>query len=154
LPRGCKEVLLGESRYRYDPLHYLLATVGLPNVSQVLEASRERPYLNLRVDLSPTLVGSVMLEAGYSSYASPPGQAEVSAIAVNPLDGQLLDAVVRLVRLLDAPAEAPVLLPLITREILYRLLVGSQGARLRHLAILGGYTCAGYFEDPFQKEQK
>jgi AraC-like DNA-binding protein len=64
----------------------------------------------------------------------------VRAIAVSPLDVQLLDACVRLTRLLDAPAEAPVLLPLLTREIIYRLLVGEQGARLRHLAILGGYT--------------
>jgi AraC-like DNA-binding protein len=55
------------------------------------------------------------------------------------LDGNLLEAFVRLARLLDAPAEAPVLLPLITREIIYRLLMGEQGARLRHLAILGGY---------------
>jgi len=47
---------------------------------------------------------------------------------------------VRLTRLLDAPAEAPVLMPLITREIIYRLLIGKQGTRLRHLAILGGYT--------------
>jgi len=78
-----------------------------------------------------------MVEA---SHTSPPGHAEVRAIAVSLLDGHLLDAFVRLVRLLDAPAEARVLLPLITREILYRLLVGEQGARLRHLAILGGYT--------------
>src|SRR5207253_7133724 len=62
------------------------------------------------------------------------------AIAVSPLDMHLLDAVVRLTRLLDAPAEAPVLMPLITREILYRLLRGEQGGRLRHLAILGGYS--------------
>ena len=61
-------------------------------------------------------------------------------IDVSPLDGHLLDAFVRLTRLLDAPAEAPVLLPLLTREIIYRLLLGEQGGRLRHLAILGGYT--------------
>ena len=137
IAQGSKEVLLGESRYRYDPLHYLLATFELPNVSQVLEASQERPYLSLRLELAPTLVGSVMLEAG---YASPPGHAEVSALDVSPLDGPLLDAIVRLTRLLDSPAEAQVLMPLITREIIYRLLVGEQGARLRHLAILGGYT--------------
>src|SRR6202043_3277570 len=61
-------------------------------------------------------------------------------IAVSPLDGKLQDAFVRLTRLLDAPSEAPVLMPLITREIIYRLLIGEQGGRLRHLAILGGYT--------------
>jgi hypothetical protein len=134
IAQGSKEVLLGDSRYRYDPFHYLLATLGLPNVSQVLEASRERPYLNLRLELAPTLVGEVMIEAG---HASPRDHAEVRAIAVSPLDVHLLDAVVRVVRLLDAPAEARVLQPLITREIIYRLLVGSQGTRLRHLAILG-----------------
>jgi AraC-like DNA-binding protein len=137
IAQGSKEVLLGESRYRYDPSQYLLATVELPRISQVLEASQERPYLSLRLELAPTLVSSVLVEAG---HASPPGPADVRAISVSLLDVHLLDAFVRLVRLLDAPAEAPVLLPLITREIIYRLLVGEQGARLRHLAILGGYT--------------
>src|SRR5438067_6272919 len=137
IAQGSKEVLLGESRYRYDPSRYLLTTVELPRVSQVLEASKERPYLSLRLELAPTLVSSVMVEVG---HASPPGHADVRAIAVSPLDGNLLDAFVRLVRLLDSPAEAPVLLPLITREIIYRLLMGEQGSRLRHLALQGGYT--------------
>src|SRR6266571_3489381 len=135
--QGSKEFLLGDSRYRYDPFHYLLVTVDLPNVGQVLEASKERPFLSLRLELAPTLVGEVLLEAG---HASPRDHAEVRAIAVSPLDMHLLDAVVRLTRLLDSPAEAPVLMPLITREIIYRLLVGEQGGRLRHLALLGGYT--------------
>src|SRR6202035_5506928 len=129
IAQGSKEVLLGDSRYRYDPSQYLLATVEVPRVSQVLEASKERPYLSLRLELAPTLVGSVMVEAG---HPSPPRHADVRAIAVSPLDGNLLDAFVRLVRLLDAPAEARVLQPLITREIIYWLLVGEQGARLRH----------------------
>ena len=137
IAQGSKEVLLGDSRYRYDPSHYLLATVELPRVSQVLEASKERPYLSLRLELDPTLVGSVMVETG---HASPRDHADVRAIAVSPLDGNLLDAFVRLVRLLDVPAEARVLLPLITREIIYRLLMGEQGGRLRHLALQGGYT--------------
>jgi AraC-like DNA-binding protein len=137
IAQGSKEVLLGDSRYRYDPSHYLLATVELPRISQVLEASKERPYLSLRLELAPTLVGEVIAESGHSS---PPGTAEVRAIAVSPLDGYLLDACVRLTRLLDSPAEARVLLPLITREIIYRLLMGEQGGRLRHLAMQGGYT--------------
>src|SRR2546428_7159810 len=137
IAQGSKEVLQGESRYRYDPSQYLLATVELPRVSQVLEASKERPYLSLRLELAPTLVGSVMVEAG---HPSPPGEAFVRAIDVSPLDVHLLDAFVRLVRLLDAPAEARVLMPLITREIIYRLLLGEQGGRLPHLALQGGYT--------------
>src|SRR6266536_214674 len=135
--QGSKEFLLGDSRYRYDPLHYLLVTVDLPNVGQVLEASQERPFLSLRLELAPALVSSVLLEAG---HAEPRDHAEVRAIDVSVLDGNLLDAFVRLTRLLDSPTEAGVLMPLYTREILYRLLMGEQGARLRHIALLSGYT--------------
>src|SRR5689334_6386225 len=135
--QGSKEFLLGESHYRYDPFHYLLVTVDLPSIGQVLEASKEQPFLSLRLELAPALVSSVMLEAG---HAEPRNHPEVRAIDVSPLNGNLLDAFVRLTRLLDTPAEVEVLMPLYTREILYRLLVGEQGARLRHLAMSGGYT--------------
>jgi AraC-like DNA-binding protein len=137
IAQGSKEVFLGSDRYQYDPMHYLLATVELPIVSQILEASQAQPYLSFRLDLAPTLVSSVMVEAG---YPSPRSHATVKAIDVSPLDAPLLDAVVRLVRLLSVPAEASVLMPLITREIIYRLLMGSQGGRLRHIAVLGGHT--------------
>ena len=137
IAQGSKEVLLGSDRYQYDPMHYLLATVELPVTSQILEASKVQPYLSLRLDLDPTLVGSVMVEAGHPLSRS---RAEVKAIDVSPLDAKLLDAAVRLVRLLDSPAEAHVLAPLIKREIIYRLLMGAQGMRLRQIAVLGGYT--------------
>jgi AraC-like DNA-binding protein len=137
IAQGSKEVLLGDSRYRYDPLHYLLATIELPSASHVLEASPERPYLSFRLELPPALVSSVMAEMGHTA---PPNPANVRAVDVSRLDANLLDAVVRLVRLVDSPGEAPVLLPLITREIIYRLLVGDQGARLRHLMSSEGYT--------------
>jgi AraC-like DNA-binding protein len=78
-----------------------------------------------------------MVEAGYPSAQR---GASVKALDVSPLDANLLDAVVRLVRLLDSPAEAHVLAPLIKREIIYRLLMGEQGNRLRQIAVLGGYT--------------
>ena len=135
--QGSKEFLLGERRYRYDPFHYLLVTVDLPNVGQVLDASKERPFLGVRLDLAPTLVGAVIMEAG---LAASPGSADMRAIAASPIDTPLLDAAVRIVRLLDTPAEVPALMPLIMREIVYRLLMGEQGNRLRHLALLGGYT--------------
>jgi AraC-like DNA-binding protein len=137
IAQGSKEVFLGDTRYEYDPFNYLLSTIELPRASQVLEASKERPYLSLRLELDSALVGSVMVE---SDHTAPRRQADVRAIDVSPLDANLLDAVVRLVRLLDSPAEAPMLMPLITREIIYRLLIGDQGGRLRHLALLGGYT--------------
>ena len=137
IAQGSKEVLLGDSRYQYDPSHYLITTVDLPYTGHILEASPEQPYLSLRLELAPTLVGSVMVEAGLSS---PPGAADVRAMDVSSLDVALQDCVVRLARLVDSPAAAPVLLPLITREIVYRLLVGKQGVRLRHLVTLGSYT--------------
>ena len=137
IAQGSKEVLLGDSRYRYDPLHYLLVTVDLPTATQVLEASKEQPYLSFVLELAPTLVNTVMVETGYDAA---PHHADMRAINVSPLDVNLLDAVVRLVRLLNSPDEVPILMPLISREIIYRLLMGDQGGRLRHLTFLGGYT--------------
>ncbi len=137
IAQGSKELYLGEERYRYDPYHYCLGTVELPVASQIIEASKERPYLSLRLELDPILVGSVMSESGHTAPAS---HADVKAINVSPLDTSLLDAVVRLVRLIDTPTEARVLAPLVTREIVYRLLMGMQGDRLRHIAVLSGYT--------------
>jgi AraC-like DNA-binding protein len=137
IAQGSKELYLGKERYRYDPYHYCLGTVELPVVSQIIEASRERPYLSLRLELDPILVGSVMSESG---HPVPRSHADVKAINVSPLNSSLLDAVVRLVRLIDTPTEAWVLAPLVTREIVYRLLMGKQGDRLRHIAVLSGYT--------------
>jgi AraC-like DNA-binding protein len=137
IAQGSKEVFLGENRYQYDPAHYLLTTVELPVVSQVLEASQAQPYLSVRLHLDPAMVGSVLVEA---NVPLPPGQGDAKAIDVSLLDASLLDATVRLVRLLESPTEARILAPLVTREIVARLLLGAQGARLRHIAVLGGYT--------------
>lgn len=149
IAQGSKEILLGGSLYRYDPDHYLITTVELPRVSQLVDVSKEKPYLGLRLELDSTLVGTVMAEMGQEAR---PGQVDVRAIDVSPLDADLKDAVVRLVRLVDsvrspsadgqakAATEVTVLLPLIQREIVYRLLIGQQGARLRHLAVIKGYA--------------
>ena len=137
IAQGRKDFFLGDTHYQYDPAHYLLVTVGLPITGQVAEASPERPYLSLRLDLDLTMLGSVVVEA---NQAAPQGQGVVRAMAVSALDGGLLDAVVRLVRLADSPVEARFLAPLITREILYRLLLGEQGHLLRRIAVEGGLT--------------
>lgn len=136
IAQGSKEVFVGETRYQYDPFNYLLATLELPRVSQVLEASRERPYLSLRLELDSNVVASVLVEAGHTL---PPANADVRAIDVSPLDANLLDAVLRLVRLLDSPDDSRILMPLITREIIYRLLIGDQGGRLCYLTVSEGY---------------
>ena len=137
IAQGSKELLLGENRYRYDPAHYLIATVELPIASHIVEASPEQPYLGIILKLDPNLVGSVLVEAG---QLAPRHQAPMTAISVSPLDTGLLDAVVRLVRLLDSPLEARLLAPLIKREIVYRLLLGEQAGRLSQIAALGDAT--------------
>lgn len=139
IAQGSKEVMLGEERFQYDPLHYLLSTVELPVVGQVLEASYEQPYLGLRLQLDSSLVASVMVEAGISAQRSG-DTGSIKAINVSRLNASFLDATLRLIRLLDAPREARVLAPMITREIIFRLLMGDQGARLRYIAVLGGHT--------------
>jgi AraC-like DNA-binding protein len=137
IAQGSKRVSLGDDRYHYDPMHYLLVTADLPIATCVLEASQEWPYLSLALRLDPTLVGSVMVEAG---HVSPRRHGNARAINVSPLDAGLLDAVVRLVRLLDTPAEATFLLPLIKREIVFRLLKGEQSDRLHYIVLHGDHT--------------
>lgn len=137
IAQGAKEIYLGDGRYPYDAEHYLLATLELPVTGRIVEASQARPYLSLRLDLEPALVGSVMVEAG---FPVPQGHGDAKALVVSALGSGLLDATVRLLRLLDAPAEARVLVPLVKREIVFRLLTGEQGGRLRHLPAHGGHS--------------
>ena len=135
IAQGSKQVLLGEEVFRYDPGHYLISTVDLPIVSQVVEASGERPYFSIRLNLDASLVASVMMESGIEIKK---GDASVKAMDVSSTDANVLDAVVRLVRLLETPDEIQVLAPLIIREIVYRLLRGEQGGRLSHLLASAG----------------
>jgi AraC-like DNA-binding protein len=137
IAQGSKEILLGDTRYRYDSAHYLLTALELPVTSRVIDASPECPYLSLRLILDPALVSAVMVECDHGASHKP---ANINAISVCPFDEKLLDAVVRLVRLVDSPHEAPFLAPLITREIVYRLLMGEQGERLRHIAVRNDHT--------------
>src|SRR6185312_12061249 len=121
--QGSKRALLGEEVFRYDPEHYMIYTVDLPLTFQVEEASEERPYLGFRLDLEPALVASVMMESGIRINK---GDASAKAMNVSSVDADLLDAIVRLVRLVETPAQRKVLAPLIIREIIYRLLLGGQ----------------------------
>jgi AraC-like DNA-binding protein len=130
IAQGRKRALLGEEVFRYDPGHYLLFTVDLPLIFQIEKATPDEPYLGLRLDLDPSLVASVLVEADIKIKK---GDASTKAMDVHSIDANLLDAVVRLVRLADEPESSTVLAPLIVKEIIYRLLAGGQGARLGHL---------------------
>jgi AraC-like DNA-binding protein len=135
--QGSKELLVGEDSFRYDSAHSVVSTIELPMIGQVVDASPERPYLALRLLLDPSVVTSVMVESGLGQPGDDDG---VKAVDVSALDADLLDATVRLVRLIDTPGEYRALAPLVTREITYRLLAGAQGRRMRHLAISGGHA--------------
>ena len=136
IAQGSKTVQLGEDTFRYDPAHYLISTVELPLSGQIVEASVERPYLGFKLMLDPAVAASVMLDAGLMHPRDEGGG--VKALDVSALDANLLDATLRLVRLIDTPGEYRVLAPLVVREIVYRLLTGAQGNRMRHLATFGG----------------
>lgn len=137
MAQGAKVLHLGDTDHRYDPFHYLLITAELPLSSEVVKASEKEPYLSMVLRLDPELVGQVMIEAGETTGG---GGTEPMALDVSPLGEDLLDAALRLVRLVEAPEEAKVVAPLVTREIVYRLLRGKQGNRLRHVAALGGHS--------------
>ncbi|GAA4440103.1 AraC family transcriptional regulator [Bremerella cremea] len=136
ISQGSKEVLLGEQRFRYDPAHYLITTMALPVSGQVVEATTKEPYLSLRLNLDTPDVTSVLSESGFAALNV--GEHNPIGISVSTLSEPLLNAVLRLVRMLDDPLEYQVLAPMAKREIIFRLLVGDQGARLRHLAKFGG----------------
>lgn len=133
--QGAKEVQFAGRSYTYDQAHYLLTSFDLPVSSRVSTASREMPFLCLSLELDLKLAGELMVE-----MPALPTQPAGSGLAVSRIDEALLDAALRLVGLLDAPRDLPALAPLIVREIHYRLLVGSQGARLRHLAVAGSQS--------------
>lgn len=131
--QGEKEVLVGGEAFRYDPSHTLLVSVDLPATSRVIEASPKQPCLAVRIALDPAVVGELLADTPITSSVPESRR----GLAVAPLDAHLLDAIERLVALLDSPRDIRALAPLILREIVYRLLTGPQGARLRQIASAG-----------------
>jgi AraC-like DNA-binding protein len=129
--QGRKQVMLGRDVFTYDPDQTLVASVDLPIVGQVVEATPETPYLSLRLDLDPVVLSSLVLECG-AMPDSPP--APGPGLAISQAMPELLDAACRLLRLLEHPADIGMLAPLVEREILYRLLQSDQRARLQQVA--------------------
>jgi AraC-like DNA-binding protein len=133
--QGRKHAMLGDEVYVYDPLQYLVVSMSLPMLGQIIEASPERPYLCLRIDVDQGLLNDLLVQMGPPTAPPPvPDRALFLARTSAPM----LDAVLRLVRLLDTPGEAAVLAPLALREIHYRVLTGELGQRLRQLCEVDG----------------
>lgn len=132
--QGEKRAVLGGENFTYDPLTYLIYTVDLPVAFEITKASKKTPYLGLRLDLDPSLVASVITESGIKMRKAVAG---VKAMNVGGIDENILDAVVRLVRISETPEEGKILAPLVIKEIIYRLLIGGEGGRLAHLISAG-----------------
>lgn len=125
--QGAKQVVVGDQVLRYDPATYFISSLDPPGFSRIVEASPERPFVMVSLALdTETLAGSPLDSAPETDRAAP-------GFAVAPVTASLLDPWRRLLRLLDTPADAPVLAPLYEREILYRLLREPQVPALRQL---------------------
>ncbi|HEY0623393.1 AraC family transcriptional regulator [Sphingomonas sp.] len=130
IAQGSKRVSLGDHSVVYDAARYLLVSVDLPLVGHVLEASPQAPYLCCKIDLDQAALTDLILAEGGTGPRD-----DAPMLAVYPSDPDLVDAACRLVRLLDRPETIPALMPLIEREILYRLLTGPHGPTLRQMAV-------------------
>lgn len=133
--QGSKRVVLGEEAFSYDEDHYLIVSVDLPVVGQILDASLEKPFLGMVLKLDPRMISQLIVDG---NLAQPRTQQTTRGMAVSRVTLAMLCAFQRLLDLLDQPEDIPVLAPLIQREIVYRLLMGEQGPRLRQVAAAGG----------------
>lgn len=135
--QGMKEVLLAQEYFRYGPADYLVASVNLPISGQVTEASADVPYLALKLEFTPGDILEVLrethMETNKKEYAK-------RGLYVSSIEPSLLEAVTRFVQLLNTPKDIPVLAPLMIKEIIYRVLQGEHGERLKQIAIEGSST--------------
>lgn len=131
IAQGRKRAMLGATAFVYDPASYLIASVDLPVMGSVIEASAERPYLCLQLDLDAAMLGEMALRY---PPTEPYHDVMASGLMLNRTTPMLLDAAIRLAGLLDTPQDIDALGPLTIREILYRLLSGESGAMLRQMA--------------------
>lgn len=127
MAQGRKRISLGSDEFFYDPSTYLITSADLPVTAQVVEA----PYLGLSLALDPGILADILADMAPLSG----DRAASKAMAVSVLEGELLEALLRLLRLLDEPQHVAMLAPLIEREILYRLLLGPKSEMLRQLAL-------------------
>ncbi len=142
--QGGKLAMLGEETYLHDPARYLLLSVDMPLTVQIVEASPEDPYLGFCLDIDPRQISALLLEMEEAKEEAPSqrplGTTPARGFSLSRTDAALLDAVVRLLRLLDTPQDVPMLAPPAVREIFYRLLSGEQGERLRQIAVRNSLT--------------
>lgn len=135
--QGSKVVMLGQEVYRYDPSSYLTASVHLPITGQVVEASKEAPYLSLQIVFDMSQILDVIQASG---DVIRPGNETSRGLKVSRVSDTLLDAVLRLLKLVETPRDIPVLAPYAMREIIYRVLQNENSASLIQFAVVGSHA--------------
>lgn len=135
--QGTKQVMLGQDHYQYDPSHYLVVSVDLPISGRIIEAAPESPYFCLQLDIDLKQVFEIMSEPDQSLSKITDSH---QGLFVSKTNSSLLDAVLRLVSLLDTRGDIPVIAPLVIREIYYRILQGEQGNSVKQMAIIGSHA--------------
>ncbi len=138
--QGTKSAVLGEDVHLHDPACYLLVSADLPITAQIVEATPNTPYLGFCLDLDLRLIGAMLMEMDGLALPAAENRSLACSLSLSRTDAPLLDAVLRLLCLLDTPADIPMLAPLALREIFYHLLTGEQGARLRQLSVNNSLT--------------
>lgn len=134
IAQGGKQVMLGEAVFDYGPGQSLLTTIDLPVVSNVTVATPAAPFLGLMLAIDPRTIVQLAAEM---ELTQPPRERSYRGMSIGELEPLVLDALIRLVRLLDEPKLIPQVAPLIQREIAVRLLAGTYGPILRHLVAAG-----------------
>lgn len=137
IAQGVKRVLLGEEAYVYDATRFLITSVDLPVVANIIEASSEKPYLGLILELDLKEISQLTVDSGLPLRRS--GQAE-KGMAVGQLSLPLLGAFQRLMELLDEGENIKILAPLVKREIFFRLMTTDLGPRLQQIAASGSHS--------------
>jgi AraC-like DNA-binding protein len=135
--QGAKRVLLGDDSYVYDAHHFLIASVHLPTMVHIAEASKEKPCLGLVLKLDQREISQLMVD---SNLPPPRAQQSNRGMMLGEVTMPLLTAFQRLIDLLAEQQDIAILAPIIQREIIYRLLVGDQGERLRQIASAGSQS--------------
>jgi AraC-like DNA-binding protein len=136
--QGAKRLATGDRVYEYRAGQYLVASVDLPITGHYSQASRQEPALGFGLVLRPPAIASLLLDGAPASPPASPVRARAaapSALGVADASPELLDAVIRMLRLLDRPDDHPVLAPMIEREILWRLMHGSLGGTVRQIGL-------------------